>query len=99
MIILRVVSYGFDLRWLHNGYRQLSDEKLAQEGDQWEWSLKARIEKPQEKTDFTLITYFAYIFYFPLNIAGPILTFNSFISQVISPNSPNLLDQSTLEDS
>ncbi len=35
---------------------------------------------------YSLLNYLAYTLYVPLYIAGPIITFNSFVSQLSSPS-------------
>jgi D-alanyl-lipoteichoic acid acyltransferase DltB (MBOAT superfamily) len=45
--------------------------------------LKFRTETHADNYDF--ITFFAYVCYFPLYFAGPIMTYNSWLSQVLSP--------------
>ena len=44
-----------------------------------------RIETPARPEDYSLLNYLAYILYTPLYLAGPILTFNDFIHQVVLP--------------
>ena len=39
----------------------------------------------KDTTDYTMKNYFAYVFYIPLYIAGPIISFNKFIAQVYTP--------------
>ena len=39
-------------------------------------------EKPVSEAQYNLVAYLAYLLYAPLYIAGPIITFNAFASQV-----------------
>ena len=53
---------------------------------------RKRIGERRKEQEFSLIYYFAYVFYFPLFLAGPIITFNNFVSQIKNPRPiPNLL--------
>lgn len=45
---------------------------------------KDRITMPCFASDYNYIHFLAYVLYAPLYLCGPILTFNDFISQVIS---------------
>ena len=47
--------------------------------------LQARLEHPLPKMCYTADAYLAYVFYPPLYIAGPMLSFKSFASQLSSP--------------
>lgn len=49
------------------------------------FSERERIDTPPKPTDFSLSTYYAYILYSPLYLAGPILTFNDYVSQCRYP--------------
>lgn len=42
-------------------------------------------EKPVSEAQYNLVAYLAYLLYAPLYIAGPIITFNAFASQVFLP--------------
>ncbi|KAJ3139450.1 glycerol transporter [Physocladia obscura] len=43
---------------------------------------RARIETSLDINDYNIISYFTYILYIPLYLAGPIITFNDFINQL-----------------
>ena len=45
--------------------------------------------EPRPQTEYTFFNFFCYLFYVPLYVAGPILTFNSFIAQYSVPFSNN----------
>lgn len=45
---------------------------------------------PTEATAHSFLAVFAFVFYPPLYIAGPILTFNAFVNQVDVSSSPSL---------
>jgi D-alanyl-lipoteichoic acid acyltransferase DltB (MBOAT superfamily) len=48
-------------------------------------SARDRIEYSCQKQDYSFLNYLAYVLYSPLYLAGPIITFNYFVSQVL-PN-------------
>jgi len=41
-----------------------------------------RILEPAQEKDYNLVWYLTYMLYAPLYLAGPIVTFNDFVSQV-----------------
>ncbi|EGG12029.1 uncharacterized protein MELLADRAFT_32714 [Melampsora larici-populina 98AG31] len=51
---------------------------------QWAAAAKAKqtTNSPRELSEYGFINYFNYVFYPPLYIAGPIITFNNFTSQI-----------------
>ncbi|CAG8672490.1 8728_t:CDS:2, partial [Paraglomus occultum] len=50
---------------------------------------KDRINAPCYKEDYNYIYYLSYILYAPLYLAGPIITYNNFISQLRYPCRPS----------
>lgn len=62
-LVLRIVSYNMDSYWAH------VDKDTDAKGD----------ERPKLCEYDSLINYFAYVLYAPLYIAGPIVTFDSFV--------------------
>lgn len=68
---LPVSSHDIELTQLHKKKQQ--DPAALSERD--------RVKIPAEPTAFSLRNYFAYILYSPLYLAGPILTFNDYVSQ------------------
>lgn len=46
---------------------------------------KCRTECPRPRTQYHLLAYMAYLFYIPLFIAGPMISFNGYISYIIRP--------------
>ena len=53
-------------------------------------SAKARAAQPLPLSEYNFVAYIVYCLYPPLYIAGPIITFNSFSSQLINPPSASL---------
>ena len=68
--ILRMISFTMDHKWT-NKY-ELIDKKDVDEQ-------RFRITTPCN--DYTFLTYFRYVLYPPLYLAGPIITFNDFVHQ------------------
>ncbi len=76
----RLVSFNIDYR----------DAILAQEKDSSDPVIKAEWDENRRRTstihnpdvDYGFLSYFAYITYLPLYIAGPVLTYNAFYSYV-----------------
>jgi len=61
---------------------QSDDKELLQKEN---LTLKRRQEDPQPLWVYNLLNYYAYLFYPPLYISGPVITYNAFISQVYIP--------------
>lgn len=47
---------------------------------------KCRSEAPRSVSQFTLLSYFAYLLYPPLYFSGPMITFNAYASYVVRPS-------------
>ncbi|KAJ7543421.1 hypothetical protein O6H91_09G037700 [Diphasiastrum complanatum] len=89
MIMLRMVSFGFDYHWAILPRSSTVDwEKhdaschICRSGSACYLALQ---EKPLAKGSYNSLAYICYLLYAPLYIAGPIISFNSFTSQLISP--------------
>ena len=90
--ILRMISFGMDNYWRSNNSEfSVSDhqkhckdcqELRFDEGD----CAKLRIEAPLPESNYNLINFLAYTLYLPLFLAGPIITFNDFITQSRKPS-------------
>eukprot|EP01112_Ceratiomyxa_fruticulosa_P012411 TRINITY_DN3433_c0_g1_i1.p1 TRINITY_DN3433_c0_g1~~TRINITY_DN3433_c0_g1_i1.p1 ORF type:complete len:575 (+),score=83.20 TRINITY_DN3433_c0_g1_i1:1591-3315(+) len=83
--MLRFISYNMDYHWM------LLDRPVP--------SLKNRTayfiaqEKHHPKSSYGLSNFLAYVFYVPLYIAGPIVSFNAFTAQVHNPQQTYSLKQ------
>ncbi|KAL8699209.1 MAG: hypothetical protein Q9201_006137 [Fulgogasparrea decipioides] len=77
--VLRLISFNLDYCWSldRSGGSPLEKKQL----DPSELSERDRVDIPARAEDYSVRNYFAYILYSPLYIAGPILTFNDYISQ------------------
>ncbi|EGG22709.1 membrane bound O-acyl transferase family protein [Cavenderia fasciculata] len=74
---LRFISYNCDYYWMRSK-RPIPDLKGKS-------TYIVITEKHQPTEHYTFSHFFAYIFYIPLYIAGPICSFNAWIAQVYQP--------------
>ncbi|KAG0367384.1 glycerol transporter [Gamsiella multidivaricata] len=79
--MLRLVSFNLDYFWSFNAPREI----LMEDRDRAPNNDKDRVSIPALAEDYCFIYYLAYALYAPLYIAGPIMTFNDFISQLRYP--------------
>lgn len=79
--ILRMISFNLDYKKGH--FEDKMDFDCCGIDDQ-ELCHKCRVRKNTD--DYTLKSYFMYIFYPPLYLSGPILTYNDFYHQIKSNN-------------
>ncbi|KAF4505646.1 hypothetical protein G6O67_007570 [Ophiocordyceps sinensis] len=78
--VLRLISFNMDYYWSIDKPNANSLEK--KQLDPANLSERERISRPAHVGDFTFRNYLAYAVYAPLYLAGPILTFNDYISQL-----------------
>ena len=80
--MLRMVSYSMDYYWMlnenHGDHQKIMDESTP-DGLRTD---KERVKLSRYPSDYSFLHYLAYIFYLPLFLAGPIITFNDFMSQI-----------------
>ncbi|CAG8447019.1 4285_t:CDS:10 [Funneliformis caledonium] len=76
--MLRMVSFNMDYYW---SYHPSPDSTEKNDRDHAPLTEKDRIIGSCFKEDYNYINYLSYILYTPLFLAGPIITFNNFISQ------------------
>ncbi|KIV80206.1 hypothetical protein PV11_07725 [Exophiala sideris] len=92
--ILRMISFNFDHYWSLDRSRAGSPIEKKQL-DPSALSERDRVAMPAPEWTFTSFrTYVAYILYPPLYLAGPILTFNDYISQC-TYQSPSISNRRT----
>ncbi|ROV94297.1 hypothetical protein VMCG_08667 [Cytospora schulzeri] len=77
--VLRLISFNMDYYWSLNNRGANPIEKQL---DPTALSERDRVNIPAPARDFTFRNYVAYALYAPLYLAGPILTFNDYISQL-----------------
>ncbi|KAL5396046.1 hypothetical protein PMIN04_006627 [Paraphaeosphaeria minitans] len=78
--VLRLISFNMDYYWSTTSPSTSSLEK--KQLDPANLSERDRVALPAKPTDYSFRTYFAYTLYSPLYLAGPILTFNDYVSQL-----------------
>ena len=71
---LRMISFSMDYYW------SLQNKKVNTEDEEDEQ--RRRIATSCQSADYNFINYLCFLLYCPLFLAGPIITFNDFISQV-----------------
>lgn len=77
--VLRLISFNFDYVWSSN--RGASSPVEKKQLDPANLSERDRVDLPAKPQDYSFRNYLAYALYSPLYLAGPILTFNDYISQ------------------
>ncbi|CAI7658081.1 unnamed protein product [Penicillium glandicola] len=77
--VLRLISFNMDYHWSADYPAASPIEK--KQLDPATLSDRDRVKIPAEPTAFTFRNYIAYMLYSPLYLAGPILTFNDYVSQ------------------
>ncbi|KAI9685235.1 MAG: glycerol transporter [Bathelium mastoideum] len=80
---LRLISFNFDYYWSLDS--RTSNHLEKKQLDPSSLSERDRVSIPAKPTDYTFRNYFAYTLYSPLYIAGPVLTFNDYVSQLRYP--------------
>ncbi|KAF2176358.1 glycerol:H+ symporter-like protein [Zopfia rhizophila CBS 207.26] len=78
--VLRLMSFNLDYYWSLNSRGNSPIEK--KQLDPSNLSERDRVSIPAKPGDFSFRNYFAYALYSPLYLAGPIVTFNDYISQL-----------------
>ncbi|KAJ7973973.1 MBOAT (membrane bound O-acyl transferase) family protein [Quillaja saponaria] len=91
LVILRMISFGYDYHWAHQDShfdqkKHLQRCYICKSG---KTCYKFLQESPLQDDKFAFKIYLCYLVYAPLYIAGPILTFNAFASQLDVPQSSN----------
>ncbi|KAI8618031.1 MBOAT, membrane-bound O-acyltransferase family-domain-containing protein [Chytriomyces sp. MP71] len=76
-VLLKMISYDMDSYWRHTGKGMNEVNDTADP-----YCPIGRLEISHNEEDYDLFRYLTYILYVPLYIAGPILAFNDFISQL-----------------
>ncbi|KAL1602749.1 glycerol transporter [Paraconiothyrium brasiliense] len=78
--VLRLISFNMDYYWSLNSRTGSSLEK--KQLDPSNLSERDRVAMSANPTNYSFKNYFAYTLYSPLYLAGPIITFNDYISQL-----------------
>ncbi|KAF9916877.1 glycerol transporter [Lobosporangium transversale] len=80
--MLRLVSFNLDYYW---SLKQKRENIPKEEREKGVMTDKERVNTPTFAEDYNFIYYLAFALYAPLYVAGPIMTFNDFISQLRYP--------------
>lgn len=86
-VMLRMLSFGLDYHWAH-GSPKLDWKKHIQNCELCSYGKScyhARQERSLPLESYSFEKYLCYLIYAPLYIAGPIISFNAFSSQLDSP--------------
>ncbi|KAK0730383.1 MBOAT, membrane-bound O-acyltransferase family-domain-containing protein [Lasiosphaeris hirsuta] len=78
LTILRLISYNLDYYW---SLDRRSSSPVEKQLDPANLSERDRVNNPAPAGDYNFVSYVAYTIYAPLYLAGPIMTFNDYISQ------------------
>lgn len=82
LTVLRLISFNLDYYW---SLDRRGGSAIEKQLDPSNLSERDRISTPPSAKDFSFRNYFAYATYAPLFLAGPIITFNDYISQTKYP--------------
>ncbi|KAJ2006112.1 glycerol transporter [Coemansia thaxteri] len=93
--MLRMVSFAMDYHWRVCQERVTSVQQIDAMAAASPKSDKDRVEHSCFAQDYCFANYWAYLLYPPLYLTGPIISYNSFISQMRYP-SPAITLKSTL---
>ncbi|KAI9832862.1 MAG: hypothetical protein M1826_001029 [Phylliscum demangeonii] len=81
--VLRLISFNLDYYWSLGARRSTLLEK--KELDPGHLSERDRLAIPARMEDYSFRRYLTYALYPPLYLAGPIITFNDYVSQIRYP--------------
>ncbi|RAL52736.1 hypothetical protein DM860_007504 [Cuscuta australis] len=86
-VVLRMLSFGYDYHWAGKS-KHFDEEKHLQRCENCSSGRTCYLllqERTLKDDKFSITTYLCYLFYAPLYIAGPIISFNAFASQLDAP--------------
>ncbi|KAJ2507676.1 glycerol transporter [Coemansia sp. RSA 2052] len=92
--MLRMVSFAMDYHWRIRQENELSVQQIDALVANPKTD-KDRVEHSCFAQDYCFTNYWAYLLYPPLYLTGPIITFNSFVSQMRYP-SPSISTKTTI---
>eukprot|EP00667_Euglena_gracilis_P008520 EG_transcript_8631 len=82
LLVLRMISFTIDHHWACAGRAKSdADAPLMRPTD----PDRALQDTPRPRDRYSLLNYFAYLFYLPLYMAGPISSFNAWQAQIERP--------------
>ncbi|KAA8545329.1 hypothetical protein F0562_020113 [Nyssa sinensis] len=83
-VVLRMISFGYDYHWAHHNSR-FDQKKHIQRCHSCSSGRTCYLllqERSVQNDKFSFSIYLCYLVYAPLYIAGPIISFNAFVSQL-----------------
>ncbi|PVZ99814.1 hypothetical protein BB558_004146 [Smittium angustum] len=80
--MLRIMSFDMDYHWRTLQVGILGSQKVDELARKKNCSDKERLEYSRLEDEYSFLNYFAYLFYVPLYITGPIISFNDFVYQI-----------------
>lgn len=86
-VVLRMISFGYDYHWSKQ-YNRFDQKKHIQRCEVCSCGRTCYVllqERSVGDDKFSFVMYFCYLVYAPLYIAGPIISFNAFASQLEVP--------------
>ncbi|XP_022765632.1 putative membrane-bound O-acyltransferase C24H6.01c isoform X5 [Durio zibethinus] len=86
-VILRMISFGYDYHWAHRDshFDQEKHIRRCHVCKSGKVCYQILQERNVHTNNFAFTTYLSYLVYAPLYIAGPIISFNAFASQLDVP--------------
>lgn len=87
--MLRLVSFALDLHWSRLAPTKAQPDVNVTADESGITDNKLRASRSRAASEYSFSNYLAYTLYPPLFIAGPIMTFNDFVSQVSSTRAPD----------
>ncbi|KAJ6694377.1 hypothetical protein OIU85_005097 [Salix viminalis] len=86
-VILRMISFGYDYHWAHQDplFDQQKHIQRCHTCKSGKTCYRLLQERSVQKEKFSFSIYIAYLVYAPVYIAGPIISFNAFVSQLDTP--------------
>ncbi|EEB09156.2 membrane bound O-acyltransferase [Schizosaccharomyces japonicus yFS275] len=87
---LRLISFNLDYYWSLKSKETLKTFMASKERSVESLTLRERMELSREQHEYNFFNYILYLFYAPLYLAGPIITFNNFMSQLEHPFKSNV---------
>ncbi|XP_008456245.1 membrane-bound O-acyltransferase gup1 isoform X1 [Cucumis melo] len=86
-VVLRMISFGYDYHWAydHSHFDQKKHNQRCEVCKSGGTCYQLLQEKGVQDDKFTFTIYLCYLVYAPLYLAGPIVSFNAFASQLDVP--------------
>ncbi|XP_055834057.1 membrane-bound O-acyltransferase gup1 [Solanum dulcamara] len=92
-VILRMISFGYDYHWAYysNWFDKEKHIQRCNDCSSGRTCYQLLQERSFEDDKFSFTIYLCYLIYAPLYIAGPIVSFNAFASQLDTPQKTHSL--------